>query len=237
MTASAPNASSAPGRGAFVALEGGEGVGKSTQAKLLSEWLSSSGIDHELAREPGGTRAGEAIRDLVLNRARADIAPLTELFLILASRSEFVNRVARPVLDSGRALVADRFSLSTLAYQGYGRGIDLRTVATGLELATGGLDPDLYVVLDLPPERARRRRLAMGRAEDRIEGIGGDFPKLVREGYRTLARTRSNVVLVDGSGSIGEVHGEIVGLVKQLFDDQPWSRSSRERSDAFRSDE
>ena len=201
----------------FIALEGAEGVGKSTQARWLSDWLTARGVDHTLAREPGGTKAGEAIRALVLERLDLGFTPVTELFLILASRSEFVAEIARPALESGKALVADRFSLSTLVYQGCARGIDLQTVKAGLEIATGGLEPDLYVVLDLPPRLAHRRQRARGKTDDRIEGAGRTFMDVVHRSYRELARSLPNVVLVDGSGTRRQVHEGIVDRVSEHF--------------------
>ena len=111
--------------GRFIVLEGGEGCGKTTQAALLSGWFSQAGIDHRLAREPGGTAVGEAIRSVVLDHRDLHMPPECELFLILAARAAFVRDVVRPALDEGRLVLADRFALSTLAYQGYARGLDL----------------------------------------------------------------------------------------------------------------
>ena len=197
----------------FIAIEGGEGCGKSTQARLLSEWMDAQGIEHVLAREPGGTKTGEAVRELVLSGL--DMDRLTELFMILASRSEFVTRIARPTLESGMALIADRFSLSTLAYQGYGRGIDLGVVRAGLEIATGGLEPDLYVVIDLPREVARSRMERAGGGRDRIERAGEEFMAAVSDGYRRLVRSAPHVAMVDGSGTEAEVHDAVRRLVDE----------------------
>ena len=207
-----------PAKPLFIALEGGEGVGKSTQAKLLSGWMTGRGVDHVLAREPGGSEAGEAIRDLVLGRVGLRMAPLTELFLILASRSEFVSEVARPVLRSGRFLLADRFSLSTLAYQGYGRGIDLETVRAALAIATDGVEPDLYLVIDLPGEAVRARARAGGGDVDRIENAGDSFMSSVRRGYRELAAATPGAVLIDGGGTREEVHRAIRETVRKRME-------------------
>ncbi len=125
--------------GRFIVLEGGEGVGKSTQAALLGAWLEALGVPHVVTREPGGTPVGEAVRSVVLARTDLEMPAETELFLYLASRAAFVRDVVRPALEAGKTVVADRFDLSTLAYQGFGRGLDLDEVRRAIALATGGL--------------------------------------------------------------------------------------------------
>jgi dTMP kinase len=204
----------------FVVIEGVDGVGKSTQITLLSSWLDALGVPHLTTREPGGTPVGEAIREVVLDRDDLDVCPESELFLILAARAAFVREVVRPNLDEGRSVVADRFSLSTLAYQGYGRGLDLERVRDAIELSTGGLIPDLYLVLDLPLEESRdRQRKASGGDGDRIERSGEDFRKAVREGYLELARTEPNVETVSARGTPEEVHGRIRDRLRARFPD------------------
>ena len=200
--------------GRFIVLEGGEGTGKSTQAALLSAWLTEAGIDHRLAREPGGTRVGEAIRSVLLDHPELEMPPESELFLYLAARAAFVREVVRPALDEGRVVVADRFALSTLAYQGYARGLDLDEVRAAIHLATGGLEPDLYVVLDVPVDVGAARQRRTGLPPDRIEQEGGDFLQKVREGYLSLAENEAHVRVVAGSGSPEEVHRRIRGLLQ-----------------------
>lgn len=199
--------------GRFIVLEGGEGAGKSTQAALLSAWMRAAGVDHRLAREPGGTAVGEAIRSVVLSRTDLDMPAESELFLILAARAAFVRDVVRPALQQGMLVVADRFALSTLAYQGYGRGLDLDEVRRANALATGGLEPDLYVVLDVPVAEGAARQRRDGLPPDRIERAGPDFLQRVRDGYLALARTEPTVRVVDGSGAPEEVHRRIRGLL------------------------
>jgi dTMP kinase len=204
-----------PGR--FIVLEGGEGAGKSTQAALLSGWLAEAGIDHRLAREPGGTMVGEAIRSVVLGRHDLEMPPESELFLILAARAAFVRDVVRPALADGYVVVADRFSLSTLAYQGYGRGLDLDEIRGAVRMATGGLQPDLYVVLDVPVEEGSMRQRRSGLPPDRIEQEGEDFLVRVREAYLRLAECEARVVVVNGQGPPEEVHGRIRTLLQEAF--------------------
>lgn len=195
--------------GRFLVLEGVDGVGKSTQVALLGAWLAALGLPHVTAREPGGTAVGEAIREVVLSRSDLDMPPESELLLILAARAAFVRDVVRPALDVGKVVVADRFSLSTLAYQGYGRGLDLARVRDCIEVATGGLAPDLCLVLDLPLDESRERQRRHGDEPDRIEREGGGFRAAVRDGYLALAESEPNVELVDARGTPEEVHGRI----------------------------
>ncbi len=173
-----------PNRGRFVALEGVEGAGKSTQARMLGEWLEACGIPFTLTREPGGTDVGEAIRHVVQDRPELSVPPETELLLYLAARAAFVQEVALPVLERGELLIADRFSLSTYAYQGYGRGLDLEEVRRIDRFASGGLAPDVYIVLDLPVEEGKARQKEAGKREDRLESSGEGFLEAVGRGYR-----------------------------------------------------
>lgn len=203
-------------RGLFLALEGIEGVGKSTQQTLLVEWLESLGIPATPAREPGGTRVGEAIREVVLHRQDLDMPAETELFLILGSRAAFVRDVVEPTLAAGTALVSDRYDLSTFAYQGYGRGLPVQEVEEANRLATRGVQPDLYLVLDLPVGEALRRQGARG-ASDRIESAGRDFMIRVHDGYRELARREPRAELVEGTGDPEQVHERMRAVLRRRF--------------------
>ena len=202
-------------RGRFVVLEGVEGAGKSTQARMLGEWLESCRIPFTLTREPGGTEVGEAIRNVVQDRPELSIPPETELLLYLAARTAFVKELALPVLERGELLIADRFSLSTYAYQGYGRGLDLDEVRRMDRFASGGLAPDLYVVLDLPVEEGRARQKAAGKREDRLESSGEGFLEAVGRGYRELADADETVRLVDALGTPLEVHARVREVLRR----------------------
>ena len=203
--------------GRFIVLEGGDGVGKSTQAALLSSFMDARGIPHVLTREPGGTPVGEAIRELLLGRADFDMPAETELLLMLAARATFVRDVVRPALAEGKVVLADRFSLSTLAYQGYGRGLDLDDVREAIRIATGGLDADLYVVLDLPAREGTARQQRDGMHPDRIEQAGDAFLSRVREGYLELAESEVTVRTVSARGKPEEVHMRIRELLARTF--------------------
>ena len=202
-------------RGRFVVLEGVEGAGKSTQARMLGEWMEACGIPFTLAREPGGTEVGEAIRNVVQDRPELSIPAETELLLYLAARTAFVKDVALPVLERGELLIADRFSLSTYAYQGYGRGLDLDEVRRMDRFASGGLAPDIYLVLDLPIEEGRARQKAAGKREDRLEGSGEAFLEAVGKGYRELAGADGSVRLVDALGTPLEVHTRVREILRR----------------------
>lgn len=197
------------GKARFIVLEGGDGVGKTTQATLLAAWFSAIGLPHVSTREPGGTPVGEAIREVVLGRRDLSMPAESELLLILAARAAFVQDVVRPALASGTTVLADRFSLSTLAYQGHGRGLDLERVRQGIAIATGGLEPDLYLVLDLPAAESRDRQSRGGVEVDRIEQEGASFRDAVREGYLALAETTAQAEVVNARGTPEEVHQRI----------------------------
>lgn len=203
--------------GHFIVLEGIDGVGKTTQVALLAEWLGSLAVPYLTVREPGGTPVGEAIRELVLERSELDVSPRSELLLLLAARAALVRDVVRPALAAGTSVVGDRFALSTLAYQAYGRGIDIDQVRRALDVATDGLRPDLYVLLDLPLEEALERRGAGRSAPDRIEREGEAFRVAVRDGYLALAESEPRVEVVGAAGSPAEVHRRVRGLIEARF--------------------
>jgi dTMP kinase len=175
-------------QGLFVTFEGGEGSGKSTQAKLLTERLRNAGHDVVLLREPGGTPFGEELREALLHGHEA-LTPVAELLLFLAARAELVAKVIRPALESGKAVICDRFTDSTLAYQGHGRGLDLAAIRELNSLATGGLLPNLTILLDLPVDAGRARKHA---DDDTFIRENSGFHERVREGYRKLAAAEPN---------------------------------------------
>jgi dTMP kinase len=193
--------------GKFIVLEGGEGSGKSTQATLLADARGAL-----LTREPGGTALGELLRPLLLDGAAGPVDPRAELFLMVAARAQHCAEVILPTLEAGRDVVCDRFSGSTLAYQGFGRGLPIEEVAEACRLAAAGVEPDLTVLLDVPDTLARSRR---DRPLDAIERAGAAFHARVLEGFATLAREDPSWVVVDGSGTIEQVATSLRTLVAE----------------------
>ncbi len=200
----------------FLVFEGVEGAGKSTQVRLLGDWLAANGIAHELTREPGGTRLGEEIRRLLLASGE-DVPVRAELLLMLAARAALIEAKIGPALASDRVVVADRYELSTLAYQGWGRELPAEEVRRINAFATGGLRPDLTVVLDVPVSVGAIRRSGAGGEADRIEQAGQPFHDRVAEAYRLLASTEHDVALVDGTAPPHQVHAEVVQLLRTRF--------------------
>lgn len=170
-------------RGVFIVFEGGDSVGKSTQTRLLAGWLRSQGVDFVETRQPGGTPLGQHIRGLVLDPVHGDIAPWAESLLFNADKAQHVYEVIEPALASGRVVVCDRYVDSTLAYQGAGRRIDIAQVEQVARWATGGLRPDLTVLLDADPERA----VSMISSKDRLESAGLELHREARQHFLDLA--------------------------------------------------
>jgi dTMP kinase len=183
-------------RGRLIAFEGGEGSGKSTQASRLAERIGAV-----LTREPGGTPVGENLRQVLLHGP--DLDPRTETLMMLAARAQHMAEVVAPAQNHNRTVVSDRFSHSTLAYQGYGRGLDLADLRRMCSWASRGIWPDLVVLLDVAPEVGRRR---LDRPADRLESAGDDFHARVYEGFLEMAREDpKGWLVVDGSGAVDEV--------------------------------
>lgn len=199
-------------KGVFIVFEGIDGCGKSTQLQALVGRLQSYGIEPVVIREPGGTPVGEQIREVLLERPVA-MEPLTELLLYEASRSELTRTVLRPALQAGRVVLADRFAMASLAYQGYGRGLDLTLVHTLNTIATEGIEPSMTIILDVPVEVAFARKR---RALDRLERAGLEFHERVRQGYHELAQQTPGSLLLDGTLPSMELAEQIWKAVRPL---------------------
>jgi dTMP kinase len=202
-------------RGRFISIEGGEGVGKSTQAALLVTALDRAGIAVRATREPGGSPGGEAIRRLLLEGEGERWDATSEALLLVAARSDHVTRVIAPALAQGVWVVSDRFADSTVAYQGYGRGLALQDLAALHRFALGDFAPDLTVILNLPAEIGLARATARSDA-DRFERLDRDFHDRLRLGYRQIAADNPiRCVLVDASGNPQTVHRAIINTIEQ----------------------
>lgn len=205
-------------RGLFIVMEGIDGCGKTTQVRMLAERLNKMGKDVVVTREPGGTRIGEKIRDLLLSPENREITPRAETFLYAADRAQHVGGVILPALQKGKIVICDRFTDSTLAYQGGGRGIDIKLLSKINELATSGLYPDLVFILDVPPEIGMARLKDKAPVTDRLESENLSFYRRVRETYLVLAQSFSNCYrVIDGRLRPEEVHRQVWREVVELF--------------------
>ena len=201
-------------RGRFITFEGGEGCGKSTQVKRLAEALEASGREVVVTREPGGTRLAELVRSLLKDEREDPPCDRSELLLFLAARAQLVRNVIRPALAAGKWVVCDRFSDSTFAYQGYGRGLPLDELRLMNGFACDGLTPDLTLLLDVRPEvaraRMRRREEATNTSADRIEQAGDGFHGRLRAGFMELAAADpGRIKVIDANGSPDEVWAQV----------------------------
>lgn len=201
-------------RGLFITVEGIDGCGKSTQARLIAAALEAAGHDVLRLREPGGVKISEKIRSILLDPANAEMGDVCELLLYEAARAQLVHQVIRPALAAGKTVICDRFYDSTTAYQAFADGLDRNMVSQANELAVDGCRPDLTLVFDLPVEDALRRR--SGReAEDRLELKGLEFQERVAAGFRAVAADEPDrVKLIDAGGSIAEVFSGVAAELR-----------------------
>lgn len=201
-------------RGLFITVEGIDGCGKSTQARLIAAALEAAGHDVLRLREPGGVKISEQIRAILLDPANAEMGDACELLLYEAARAQLVHQVIRPALAAGKTVVCDRFYDSTTAYQAFADGLDRNMVSQANELAVDGCRPDLTLVFDLPVEDALRRR--SGReAEDRLELKGLEFQERVAAGFRAVAVDEPDRVKpIDAGGSIAEVFSGVAAELR-----------------------
>ncbi len=199
----------------FITFEGPEGSGKSTQIDLICKRFEKEGIDYVRTFEPGGTELGARIRKLLLFSER--MSEKTELLLYAADRSEHVETVIKPALADGKVVICDRFYHSTLAYQGYGRGIELSLIYDIMETAVGDCEPDMVFLLDLPVERGFSRISSSGRDRDRIENEKMDFHRRLREGYLEMAGSDNRFVCVDADSRVEKIHNDIWEAFQNVY--------------------
>ncbi len=211
--------------GPFVTFEGIEGCGKTTQIRLAGEFLKAKGIPLIVTEEPGGTPLGEELRRLLLNKAAFDLGGEAELLLFLADRAQHVREVIRPALEKDRWVLCDRFSDATVAYQGFGRGLDRDVVLRLADFSSGSLKPDLTLLFDLPVEVGLRRalervsRIRGAPSEDRFEREALTFHERVREGYLFLAgKEPERFRIIDGRQDIPAIHREVIGHLSERMD-------------------
>jgi len=214
-----------PHPGLFLALEGPDGGGKSTQAGRLTAWLRGEGMDVVSCRDPGSTAVGERLRAIVLDRKSTHLGMKAEMLIYMASRAQLVEEVVRPALDAGRVVVSSRFLLSNIVYQGFAGGLDVDEVGAIGRIATGELFPDLTMVLDVPPDVARER---IGPARDRIEDRSDAYRTRVRNGFLEAARQASvpgtpcsffpaPIAVIDAQGDPDQVFARIRSEVERVL--------------------
>jgi dTMP kinase len=212
-------------RGRFITLEGVDGSGKSTQLEMLGRALKSCGIDAVLTREPGGTSLGERIRSILLSKANTQLTAQAELLLMMADRAQHVSEFINPALEAGHLVISDRYTDSSVVFQGYGRGLDLNLVHELNRFATGNLVPDLTLIFDIEPETARERLISRtpARTEEiemtRIDDEAFDFHCRVRAAYLDLAdQCPERIRIVDASGSPEQTSAKAVELIMNLLE-------------------
>lgn len=192
----------------LIAFEGIDGSGKTTQAKKLYQYLVAKEIPASLYREPGGTKLGEKLREIIITE---EMDERTELLLFEASRSRLIAEKVIKDLEKGKIVILDRFTLSTLAYQGYGKGIDLEVIDEFNIFATRGIEPDLIVLIDVPVE------LAIKRLRNRTRFEGKEFLEKVRRGFLEIAKDKKNVVIIDGTREENSVFEDILKVLSGIF--------------------
>lgn len=200
-------------KGLFITFEGADGCGKTTQIKLLTEYLKEKGYEVVLTREPGCKGLGERIRELLLNYD-GEISSVCESFLFLADRAQNVGIIVRKNVDEGKIVISDRHTDSSLAYQGYGRELDVDKIDMLNNIATSGLKPDLTYVFDIDVETSMQR---VGNEKDRMESAGREFFERVRQGYLKIAQKEPNrVKVINSVDSIENIHSQVVKLFVEL---------------------
>ena len=198
-------------KGVFITFEGIEGAGKSTQAKKLYEYLISKGKNAVLTREPGGTKTGKKIREILLSHSNEIFSPISELFLYEADRNFHIHNVIKPNLEKGNYVICDRFIDSTLAYQGYARGLDIELIKGLNKIATEGLEPNITFLIDIPIEISLQR---LGNNKDRIESENIEFHKRLRDGFFKIAEEEDRIFVIDGTKDIESIFQEIIYILK-----------------------
>ena len=197
----------------FITFEGADGCGKTTQIELLDKYLQEKGFKTLVTREPGAKGLGEKLREILLNYD-GEVSPNCESFLFLADRAQHVDCVIKPALKKGIIVLCDRHTDSTVAYQGYGRQLDIEQIKKLNEIAVNGLKPDLTIVFDIDIETSMQR---VGKTKDRMESAGSEFFNRVRNGYLATAKEEPNrVKIINSADTIENIHKQVVGLVEQI---------------------
>lgn len=200
-------------QGLFITFEGPDGCGKTTQMNLLAQYFEKKGKKVVLTREPGGKGLGEKVREILLNY-NGEVSDKCESFLFLADRAQNIDIIVKPAVEKGEIVLCDRHIDSTVAYQGYGRGLDINEINILNNLATGGKKPDLTFVFDVDVETSMKR---VGKEKDRMESAGIDFHNRVRNGYLELAKQEpTRIKVLDATKTIEEIHEKVIEIIEKL---------------------
>jgi dTMP kinase len=215
--------------GRFITLEGIEGAGKSTVARIVCDWLKARGVAVRLTREPGGTPLAERVRQVVLERGNEQLSPATETLLMFSARGIHVENLIRPALAAGEWVVCDRFTDATRAYQGAGRRVSIELIETLATAVQGGLQPDCTLLLDLPPAVGlARARLRSGLAADRFEAEKEEFFERVRAAYLQLAKAEpGRITVIDASVDLPMVESQVNATLERLQALRRWTLGAR----------
>lgn len=201
-------------KGLFITLEGADGCGKTTQLNLLKEYLTSKGYEIVVTREPGGKGLGEKLREILLNYD-GEVSDRCEAFLYLADRAQNIDTIIKPAINSGKIVLCDRHTDSSVAYQGYGREQNIDNINMLNELAVNGVHPDLTIVFDIDTETSMAR---VGAEKDRLESAGIEFHKRVRNGYLEIAKKNpQRIKVVDASQTIEDVQRDVIKIVEEVL--------------------
>ena len=205
-------------KGLFIVLEGPDGSGKTTQINLLETYFKENGRECLVTREPGGTRIGEQIRDIILNPEYKEMSDVTEMLLYAASRAQLMHDVIRPALEEGKIVISDRFVYSSMVYQGIARGLGMDTVEAVNAPGIGSCKPDLLFFIDIPEKEGIERKKQQKKL-DRLEQESLDFHHMVSQGYRTVLSSQPDVIHVDGCRSIEEIQDTLQKYVLQKIEE------------------
>jgi len=217
--------------GYFITLEGPDGSGKTTQAQLLAKELKNLSYPVLLTREPGGTDIGDQIRAILHDKKNTEMTAQAEILLYSASRAQHVAQVILPALEAGKVVISDRYADSTLAYQGYGRGLDLQTLRAITDFATDGLMPDLTLYLDIAPEVGLKRRKRSGEEWNRLDAETLEFHRRTRAGYLELAELApERWVVVDADRPVSQVQSVVIAIARARIEDWSNQESQRQQS-------
>jgi len=203
-------------RGYFFTFEGIDGCGKTTQLSRVAECLRAEGRNVLVTREPGGPPVSERIREILISPDNRQMRPQTELLLYLAARAQHVREVIKPAIDSGKIILCDRFEQATFAYQGSGRGLDIRFMREANKFATDGITPDITFVFDIPVSLSQERLSTIGKGKDRMESESAQFFEKVRQSYMEAATANpSKIKLLDGSMGMDELTKEVLDVIEE----------------------